>query len=177
MDAATEVMNMRSQGLTDNIITEELKNKGFNDGDIHNALGGGGMPPMDAAPMHEAPAHHMSSSMGSPVQGNIYERVEEIVEGMIDEKWDDLVAEVRKVIDWKQKVEQQQHKVEQDLLKLKEDFKILHQGVLGKLDSYDERMGEVGAELKAVGSVFKDVVPQFVENVKELSSITKGMKK
>ena len=38
-------------------------------------------------------------------------------------------------------------------------------------------MGEVGAELKAVGGVFKDVVPQFVENVKELSSITKGMKK
>jgi hypothetical protein len=175
MDAATEIMNMRSQGLTDNLISEELKSKGMSEGEIHQALGGE-MPAM-SAPMHEAPAHHMGSPMPSSAQGNIYERVEEIVEGMIDEKWDDLVAEVRKVIDWKQKVEQQQHKVEQDLLKLKEDFKTLHQGVLGKLDNYDQRMGEVGAELQAVGSVFKDVVPQFVENVKELSSITKEFKK
>ncbi len=38
-------------------------------------------------------------------------------------------------------------------------------------------MGDVDTELKAVGKVFKDVVPQFVENVKELSSITNGMKK
>ena len=117
MDAATEIMNMRSQGLTDNLISEELKSKGMSEGEIHKALGGEVRMPSMEAPMHQAPAHH--SPMPSSAQGNIYERVEEIVEGMIDEKWDDLVAEVRKVIDWKQKVEQQQHKVEQDLLKLK----------------------------------------------------------
>ena len=57
-----------------------------------------------------------------------------------------------------------------------EDFKQLHQGVLGKVEEYDKRMQEVGTELHAVGKVFKDVVPVFTENVKELRSITKGMK-
>jgi hypothetical protein len=33
-------------------------------------------------------------------------------------------------------------------------------------------MSDVGTELNAVGKVFKDVIPEFVENVKELKSIT-----
>ena len=35
----------------------------------------------------------------------------------------------------------------------------------------------VGTDLKAVGKVFKDVIPTFVENVKELSSIKEDLKK
>ena len=64
-----------------------------------------------------------------------------------------------------------------DLEKLKEDFKTLHQGVLGKLEDYDHRMQDVGTELKAVGKVFKDVIPEFVDNVKELKDITRGAKR
>ena len=115
--------------------------------------------------------------MNSPDVSNIYERVEEIVEGMIDEKWDELLGEVKKIIEWKEKFEEEQRKLTNELGKLKEDFQILHQGVLGKLEDYDTRMTGVDTELKAVGKIFKDVVPQFVENVKELSFITEDMKK
>ena len=38
-------------------------------------------------------------------------------------------------------------------------------------------MRDVGTELKAVGKVFKDVIPTFVENVKELSSVKEDLKK
>ena len=88
----------------------------------------------------------------------------------------EVVMEVKKIIEWKEKVEQKQVKMATELTKLKEDFTLLHQGVLGKLETYDERMRDVGTELKAVGKVFKEVVPEFVENVKELSHIT-GKKK
>ena len=118
-----------------------------------------------------------SEMMNSPDVSNIYERVEEIVEGMIDEKWDELLGEVKKIIEWKEKFEEEQRKLTNELGKLKEDFQILHQGVLGKLEDYDTRMTGVDTELKAVGKIFKDVVPQFVENVKELSFITEDMKK
>ena len=64
-----------------------------------------------------------------------------------------------------------------DVEKLKEDFKVLHEGVLGKLEDYDTRMRDVGTELKAVGKVFKDVIPEFVENVKELKGIKDSWKK
>ncbi|MBI2666799.1 hypothetical protein HYX13_04260 [Candidatus Woesearchaeota archaeon] len=103
--------------------------------------------------------------------GNIYERIEEITENIIDEKWEELLAEVRKIVSWKEKVEEKQAKLANDVEKLKEDFDVLHQGVLGKLEDYDDRMQDVGTELKAVGKVFKDVIPEFVQNVKDLSSL------
>ena len=115
-------------------------------------------------------------AMGN-ADGNIYERLEEMAESMIDEKWDELIAEVRKIVEWKEKVEDKQRQLANDIQKLKEDFQILHQGVLGKLEVYDGRMRDVGTELKAVGKVFRDVIPEFVENVKELSSIKDQFKK
>ena len=89
-------------------------------------------------------------------------------------KW---IAEVKKIVQWKEKVEEKQNKLVSDVEKIKEDFKTLHGGVLGKLEEYDERMQDVGTELKAVGRVFKDVVPEFVENVKELRSLKDEWKK
>ena len=70
-------------------------------------------------------------------------------------------------------MEEDLNKIKGDISRLDEDFKELHQGVLGKLEDYDTKMTEVGTELQAVGKVFKEVVPEFVENVKELKSITK----
>ncbi len=137
------------------------------------------MPPMPQMPNHGMPGPS-SSSHGTGVldsSQDLYERIEEITEEMIDEKWDDLIKEVRKIVEWKNTVESKMQKMDSDVSKLKEDFKLLHQGVMGKVQEYDERMQEVGTELKAVGKVFKDVVPVFTENVKELRSITKDMKK
>jgi hypothetical protein len=123
------------------------------------------------------PSSPASSNSSSGADGNIYERIQEIAETMIDEKWDELLAEVKKIVEWKEKVEEKQLKIESDVQKLKDDFNVLHQGVLGKLEDYDTRMRDVGTDLKAVGRVFKDVIPEFVENVKELSSVTERMKK
>lgn len=129
--------------------------------------------PPGAAPPGAAPPGAPSASFPEELQG----RIEEITEGLIDEKWDLLIEEVKKIVEWKEKVEAENLHLKNDLTKLKEDFKELHQGVLGKLETYDERMTDVGTELKAVGKVFHDVVPEFVENVKELKSVTKGVKK
>ena len=195
-DPISDVLQLREQGLTDNLIAEEMRKKGYSPQQVNSAIAqadasadtggmdmgnfngpaqagfqgqgypayGGGMPAAPTAP-------------ASTDDANLYERIEETVEGMIDEKWDELIGEVKKIVEWKEKMEDSLKKIQNDVDKLKEDFKLLHQGVLGRLEEYDTKMGDVDTELKAVGKVFKDVVPQFVENVKELSSITKGMKK
>lgn len=124
-------------------------------------------PPPQTAPPAATPPENVA----------LYERIAEIAENIIDEKWDQLITEVKKIIEWKEKVEEKQRQLMNDVQKLKDDFKVLHQGVLGKLDDYDARMRDVGTELGAVGKVFKDVIPEFVENVKELSSLTGKMKK
>lgn len=135
----------------------------------------GGMPPSYAQGGYpEQSAMPQAPAMDS---GALYERMEEVAESLIDEKWDQLIAEVKKIIEWKERVEEKQRLLINDVQKLKDDFKVLHQGVLGKLDDYDTRMRDVGTELGAVGKVFKEVIPEFVENVKELSSMTGRMKK
>ena len=188
----SEVLQLRQQGLSDDIVVDELSQRGYAQQQISEAIamadqsGASGpstynQPGAQAMPM----AGPMPSAQEMPAQpayqdnmnNNIYERIEEITESMIDERWDDLIAEVKKIIEWKNKMEEKQIKLVNDVEKLKEDFKMLHEAVLGKLEDYDARMQAVGTDLKAVGKVFKDVIPTFVENVKELSSIKEDLKK
>ena len=182
----SDVLQLRQQGLTDDIIIEELSQRGYPQQQISEAIAqadssspagyGQSMPGADQMPMipQEMPSPQPSYQED---MSNIYERMQEIAEAMIDEKWDDLIGEVKKIIEWKNKNEEKQSKLQHDVDKLKEDFKMLHEAVLGKLEDYDPRMRDVGTELKAVGKVFKDVIPTFVENVKELSSVKEELKK
>ena len=185
--AASEASQMRGDGLPDAMIHSELSKKGYTPDQVNSAISQinpsvqgadlpppGGMAPMDAG----MPPPGMAAAAPGPASAGVnpdalYDRMEEIAENLIDEKWDELVAEVKKIVEWKRSVEEKQTKLQLELEKLKENFQTLHQGVLGKLEDYDTRMQDVGTELKAVGKVFKDVIPEFVENVKELKSITK----
>ena len=173
---AAEVVKLRNQGLPDNLIAEELRNRGYNTDQINQSIYQADAPPempgMPAYPNYPAGGMPTMPLAPAPDEGNMYGRMEEIAENLIDEKWDELIAEVKKIIEWKEKVEERQLKLGSEVEKLKEDFKVLHQGVLGRLEEYDGRMRDVGTELKAVGKVFKDVIPEFVENVKELKSMT-----
>ena len=177
-----EILQLRSQGLTDSLIAQELQDRGYMQAQIEQALmqadsaNGTSYP---ASPAYSQPSYAQPRMSAPPTaeEGNIYERIEEIAESMIDEKWDELIAEVKKIIEWKEKIEEKQNKIINEVEKLKEDFTVLHQGVLGRLEEYDGRMRDVGVELKAVGKVFKDVIPEFVENVKELKGITERQKK
>ncbi len=164
-DITANVGQMRSQGLPDTVIQNEMAKQGFPEPAVNQAISqmdmSQGVPPASPPPM-PAPGQ-------DPMSG----RIEEIAESIIDEKWDELISEVKKIIDWKNSVEEKQTKLAYDLQKLKEDFASLHQGVLGKLEAYDNRMRDVSTELNAVGKVFKDTIPEFVENVKELGRLTK----
>lgn len=183
-----EVTQLKAQGLSDNQIIDELKGRNYSLSQINDALAQAaitpeaamepdlveaGVPAVSGAFPKVPPAAVSAAAFPEELHG----RVEEIAESIIDEKWDLLIAEVKKIINWKDKVEEDTGKIKNDIERLKEDFKGLHQGVLGKLEAYDAKMTEVGTELKAVGKVFKEVVPEFVENVKELKSVTKGLKK
>lgn len=183
-----EAAELRDQGLSDTLIAEELRKKGYKEDQINRVFS---PPPTgDLSPEGEVPdfsplpgpgpsplPRSQPLSVPPPTTGDLYGRIEEIAEGIIDEKWDELIAEVQRIVEWKERIEEAQIKMAKDLETLKEDFKVLHQGVLGKLEDYDGQMRRVGTELKAVGKVFREVIPTFVDNVKELSEITKKVKR
>ena len=102
---------------------------------------------------------------------------EEMIEAIIDEKWNDMVADINKVISWKESTEARITKLEQQMNDLKDQFDKLHQAVIGKVGEYDQHILEVGAEVKAMEKVFSKVLPVFTDNVAELSRITDTMKR
>jgi prefoldin subunit 5 len=121
------------------------------------------------------------NSYNQPQQQDYYSPsnigTEELVESIIDEKWEDLMKDINKVIEWKNRTETRVTQMEQKMEDLKDSFDKLHKAVIGKIGDYDKHILDVGTEVKALEKVFQKVLPQFADNVKELSIISERFKK
>lgn len=104
------------------------------------------------------------------------EKMHEIAESIIEEKWGEITDHIEKIITWKDSTEQKLAKIEQDIAHLTGSFDKLHEGVLGKVGEYDKNLETIGTEIKALEKVFQKVLPGFVDNVQELSRITRRVK-
>lgn len=105
------------------------------------------------------------------------ERIEELAEAIIDEKWNEIVKSINKIIDWKDRTETRILNIEQSLQQLNTQFDTLHKGVLGKIGEYDKNLTVIGSDIKAMEKVFSKVLPVMTENINELSRITDDIKK
>ncbi|MFH1850624.1 MAG: hypothetical protein ABH879_10695 [archaeon] len=174
------VAAMRNQGLTDHQTVTQLQNEGVPPDVVFDAinqlnLGPSGAPPMQPQPeqfQEPRPAPQAAPQQTEPDS----ERIEEITEAIIDEKWKELTRHIDKIIDWKERTEQKVALLEQDFSDLKKNFDSLHNAILGKIGEYDENIVSLGAEIKAMEKVFQKLLPTFTENVSELSRITKKLK-
>lgn len=104
-------------------------------------------------------------------------QVEELVEAIIEEKWTELVKDVNKIVEWKNKIEEKISALQISLDHMKDSFSDLNKGVLGKVNEYDKHILEIGSDIKAMEKVFSKVLPAFTDNVNELSRITDKLKK
>jgi prefoldin subunit 5 len=169
---------------------QALQRNGYSSTQIFDALNqadlvsGGGIPEspfmqgqtsMGGGMVGQEPAQEYSGGGGD--MGVSAEEIEELVESIIDEKWDELVKDINKIVEWKNEVESKLVRIEQRFDSLKDDFDKLHQAIIGKIGEYDKNILEVGAEIKAMEKVFSKVLPIFTENVNELNRITQTMKK
>jgi hypothetical protein len=197
------VIQMKKQGLSNNQIMQNLQGQGYSSSQIFDAMnqadikgaveaappGAGPVPPEAPAPgavppppapgavppaPPEAPAAPEEAMPAAPEAGT--ERIEEVAEAIIDEKWDELMKSVDKIVVWKEATDAKIIKMEQAIKDLKERFEELHKGILAKIGEYDKGIRNVGSEIKAMEGVFKKVLPSLTENVGELSRITKSMK-
>lgn len=115
-------------------------------------------------------------NMPPPQSYNPTADTEELIEAIIDEKWNDLMGDINKVIAWKDATESRIAKLEQRLQDTLDRFDKLHHAVVGKVGEYDQHILQVGAEVKAMEKVFSKVLPAFTDNVAELSRITDKLK-
>ncbi len=172
-----QILYMRQKGYSDDQIIQYLQDQGYAPAQISDAInqadmsGGAGIIPPPEIP---AMATEQAFSQQTPppplgVTPEERERVEEIAEAIIDEKWNEFVKDINKVIEWKEKTESRIIRLEQGLNDLRASFDSLHRGMLGKISEYDKNLVDVGTEIKAMEKVFQKVLPTFTENVGKLS--------
>jgi hypothetical protein len=107
--------------------------------------------------------------------GETTERIEEIAEAIIDEKWEVLVKDIHKIVEWKDEMNSKMSKVESEVSDIREDFDKLHKAIISKIDEYDKNLSDVGSEIKAMNMVFQKVLPTFTENISTLARLTKNI--
>jgi hypothetical protein len=202
-----EVLRMRSGGLTNNQIVQTLQRDGYKSHQIFDAMnqadmrmnspsqpdvsgedygmpednqapplgpgGQGSYPPQYAQEPEQAPSPQEESQNSYPDS----DRIEEIAEAIIDEKWEDLTKNISKIIEWKAAVEARINSMERNIDAIKTEFMDLRKGILDKVGEYDENISHVGTQLTAMEQVFQKVLPTFTENVNELSRISRNLKK
>jgi len=166
------IQSLKQQGLSNNQIIQQLQHQGYTTTQIFDALSQGG-----AAPTPVFTQRPVMDSPPLPPRSAGSTDTEELIEAIIDEKWNDLLADINKVIAWKDATENRLVRLEQQLSDIKDNFSKLQQSVVGKVGEYDQHILEVGAEVKAMEKVFSKVLPVFTDNVAELSRVADAMKK
>jgi len=187
-----EVLRMRDQGFTNNQIVQALQRNGYkthhifdamNQADLKNAgpIEQEQVPPELAQPLPEVPKEDVPPDLEEQPQApesneSYYDQIEEVAEAIVEEKWEDLMKEINKLLEWKETMENKMAALEQGLKDLKGSSDNLQKTILGKVTEYDKTMRTVGADMKAMDSVFQKVLPTLTENVNELSRLTKKTK-
>ncbi len=106
----------------------------------------------------------------------VEEIIEEIIEKVVDEKMNTTIKNVKRVISWKEKVENDIAVLKEDIINLKDSFDRLEKRILGKINDYDKNILNVNSEIKALEKVFQKITPTLVNNVNELSRIVRDIK-
>jgi len=197
-----KVLQMRQQGYSNDQIIQLLQQEGFRSSQIFDALSqadiketAGGIPQQQPAPAPALPPEYQQMPAPEPLPPEMpplpemppamppleHERIDkesiaEIAESIVDEKWEELMKSVDKIVAWKDEAETRIAKMEQKIKDLKERFEALHAGILSKVSEYDKGIKTVGTDVKAMEEAFKKILPTLTANVSELSRLTKKIK-
>ena len=184
-----EAIQMRQQGMSNGQIAQALQSKGYQPQQISDALSQAalqGMPQQQFPPQqgfmqqpYAAPQQFSPPPMFQqppPQEGYSItdERIEEIAEAIIDEKWQELVKDVKKVTEWKGTMEARLDQIEQQVKDTRASMDNMQKAIFGKISDYDKSITNVGTEIKAMEKVFQQVLPSLTESVSRLDRMTKG---
>ncbi len=189
-----DILRMRQQGFSNNQIVQALQRNGYQTHQIFDAMNQadlrsaapiqGAVPPDMAQELPDMPQEmqrpqHQPQPAPEPqpeYEHNPDERIEEVAEAIIEEKWEDLIKQHEKLLTWKDGMEQKIVALESRFEDLSKQFTSLQQTMLGKAGEYDKTMRTVSADMKAMEQVFEKLLPALTENVAELTRLTKKTK-
>ncbi|HLD12327.1 MAG TPA: hypothetical protein VJB87_01905 [Candidatus Nanoarchaeia archaeon] len=123
------------------------------------------------------PSQTVSLSSGSSSNSVSSDQIQELVESIVQEKWQRVAESFGDLVGWKDRVRTEIVAIKQELLRLETRFDGLQQAVMGKIQDYDKGISDVGVEIKALEKVLERIIQPLSQNVKELGRITEDLKK
>ena len=105
------------------------------------------------------------------------DEIEELVESVVEEKWRSFMESFGDIALWKERTRVDLASVKQELIRLQSRFENLQKAVLGRIQSYDHNITEVGSEIRALEQVLSRILSPLTANIKELGRITEQLKK
>ena len=190
-----QVIDMMQQGYPIEQVKSSLQSMGFSQEMIMEALAQAHakMSVEDSAPPAPSPAMHQSifdeehapirtpptspPQLSSFAERGSQERVEELIESVIEEKWQRVLEDIGSLSAWKDKVRNDVLSLKQEMLRLESRFENLVGAVTGKIKDYDQGIENVGTDIKALEKLLQHIITPLSTNVKELSRITEALKK
>lgn len=109
--------------------------------------------------------------------GTNLDDIEELIESVVEDKWRSFIENFGDIALWKDKVKTEVISIKQELVRLEDRFENLQKAVLGRIQTYDKNILEVGTEIRALEKVFQNIIQPLSSNIKELSRLTEKLKK
>ena len=190
-----QVLMMKQQGYPNNQIVQTLQSQAYSTNQIFDAINQAGlsggfeaMPEQqqetgmqDYGQRYEQSYPHQQQYQFQPPEIKATasideERIQEVAEAIIEEKWEALAKDIKRVIEWKESSESRLAKLEQQLIDLRLSIDSLTKSMMAKVSAYDQNIVDVGTEVMAMEKVFQKVLPNLTESVNKLDRMTKGIK-
>ena len=199
-----QVIGLLEQGYPPNEIISNLQEQGFNSTEIQEAVSQAQtkasvessestIPPPPPMPHMQPSLLNQESQMPidiSPprqeVQApsreqystrDVEEKIEEIAESIIEEKWQHAMDEIGDLGSWKEKMKSEIISIKQEVLRIENRFEGMQQAFLGRIKDYDKQVGEVSTDVKAVEKLLENILRPLTDNIKELKKITEKLQK
>ncbi len=104
------------------------------------------------------------------------ERIHEIAEAVLNEKWDEFMSQTGNIILWKDRVNNEIISMKQEIIRVSQRVENLQNAIIGKVKEYGDDMKNIHTEMRALEKVFEKILEPLTDNIKELSKITEDLK-
>ncbi len=186
-----DISGMVSAGMSDQDIIDSLKQQGYDNSVIRQALMAKSAPQQQTQQQsttqvaQQVPQQQIEESTQQPAKqdqpkGAINEEtldtIQAILEQIIEEKWKTSSSEMEFLKNNLKRVDDFSHSVLEQLDKLSQRVDAIQNVMIGKTEEYNKALMDVNVELEAFNKVIDKLVPAMSDSIKELRDLISDFK-
>ncbi|MGC8681904.1 MAG: hypothetical protein ACP5RE_02270 [Candidatus Acidifodinimicrobium sp.] len=187
-----DISGMVSAGMSDQDIIDSLKQQGYDNSVIRQALMAKSAPQQQTqqqsttqvaqqAPQQqiEESTQQQSAKQDQPkgaINEETLDTIQAILEQIIEEKWKTSSSEIEFLKNNLKRVDDFSHSVLEQLDKLSQRVDAIQNVMIGKTEEYNKALMDVNVELEAFNKVIDKLVPAMSDSIKELRDLISDFK-